>query len=172
MILDVPASLTPLGSPIWVDKSHGQTMWPMTVKVRELNVEQELKAHWRLVSKDDMKPQFSFKDLNPQGGAVLRDLEFVVQSDPLRDRQCARLDLAVSGSFFKNTTDPDLFAFTREDDEDNSDLAVVSWLIFEGPGQTNTSDLDKAHIVSSCPTVDAPATPATAPMMDMTEMTP
>jgi hypothetical protein len=163
MILDAPGTLTPLGKPIWVDKSHGQSMWPMNVRVRELNVEQELKAHWRLVNKDDMEPQFFPHDLIPQGGAVLRDLEFVVQSDPLRDRQCARLDLAVSGSFFRNTSDPHLFALTREDDEDNSDLAVVSWLIFEGPGQTNTSDLDKAHIVSSCPTVDAPAAPPTAP---------
>jgi hypothetical protein len=171
MILDEPFTPTPLGSPIWVDKSHGQSMWPMKVRVRELNVEQELRFHWRLVSKDDMMPQFFDRPLDPQGDAVLRDLEFVVQSDPLRDRQCARLDLAVSGSFFKNTSDPGLFAFTREDDVDNSDLAVVSWLIFEGPGQTNTSDLDKAHIVSSCPTVDAPATPATAPMMDM-ETTP
>jgi hypothetical protein len=150
MILDAPHSLAPIGSQVWIDKA-AQPSWEMSVRVRELNLGQELKAHWRLVNKDDPKPLFSERKL-PEGDSELRDLEFTVQSDSLRDGECARLDLAVSGSFSKHIDDPKWFDQPNNDHDD--DLDTASWWIFEGEGPTKTSDADKARILSSCITDD------------------
>jgi hypothetical protein len=147
MIVAAP-STPPINSVIWINKSE-QSMWSMAVKVRELNVTQELGVHWRLVNKDDMTPPFFSADLLPQGDQALRDLPFDVQSDTLRDNECARLDLAVSGSFIKRS-DPGLFAETKNDE--NTDIAQASWWIWEGLGQADTSMTEKAHIAASCPT--------------------
>jgi len=152
MIVDTPSTLTPVGSQIWIDKSS-MTMFSMDVKIRELNVSQTLTVHWRLATKDDPNPRFTSVVLKPQGDMVLRDFPFTVQTDPLHEHECAQLQLAVSGSFFPNREDPKYFDIPNDDDD--SDIAEATWLVLEGKGQAMTSDADKAHLLSSCATVEA-----------------
>jgi hypothetical protein len=163
MIVDAPNTDTPIGSVIWIDKST-MTMFTMAVKVRELNVTQTLQVHFRLATKDDMNPRFTAQDLIPQGGMPLRDLMFQVQTDPLHEHECAQLQVAVSGSFI-HSDNPSYFDISRSDD--NADVAEANWWIWEGKGQAQTTDLDKAHLLSSCATMETKLTQTMPMMMDM-----
>src|SRR5258705_531008 len=81
MIVDTPSEETPIGRILWVHKATS-SMVTFSVKVRDPNVTQALKAHWRLVSKDDPTPQFDSKDVSITGD-VVRDLTFELQTSPL-----------------------------------------------------------------------------------------
>lgn len=156
-ILDAPGNGPKQGQIIWIDKSV-TTMWRMTVRVRDENVDQDLIAHWRLVSKDEDMPEFQKKKLaGAPGGPLIRQLDFDVQADTLHDGQCDRLELAVSGSFFDSDLKSAPKYFLETNGEDDSDLATTSWIIWEGKGQ-NQADL--MHIGASCPTNESLLMPA------------
>jgi hypothetical protein len=145
MIVDTPSEETPIGHILWVNKATS-SMVTLSVKVRDPNVTQALKAHWRLVSKDAPTPPFDFKDVAVTGDLV-RDLTFELQTSPLGDGQCARLELVVSGSF-KTETGPQNFDQTRTE----GDIDSAEWLIWEGEGPNKTSAAEQARLLSSCPT--------------------
>jgi hypothetical protein len=164
MIIDVPSPLAEIGEIVWIDKS-ARTMVPLPVKVREANISEPLEARWRLVSKDDPQPLFDWQPV-AQTGEELRDLTIDLETDRLHDGECARLDLAVSGSFKQRH---EAIYFKVTDSEDDTDLDVVKWWIWEGRGQALTSTEERSRIAASCPTNEKELTPLTqAPPMETT----
>jgi hypothetical protein len=128
---------------IWIDTTQ-RPMWTMVVKIRDENVLQPLMARWRLVKIGDLRTPFKQSDI-PPSGVPERDLTFSVGSDRLLPSTCDRLDLAVSGEFYKpdETADPKYF----DDPRTTDDLAEVSWLVFEGSGEA----ADAKRLLDSCP---------------------
>jgi hypothetical protein len=149
IIQDDPNSIAKIGSTIWLDSEKSQN-WTFSVQVRDEDTEQVLDARWRLVNEDEPMPAFNPL---PQllAGMLVRPLEFTVTSPQLSDGRCHHLELAVSGSFFKDRTgkdrtDPFYFAeVTLEDD-----LALAYWTIWEGEGINATTDDEKVRLVDSC----------------------
>ena len=163
MIFDGPSSVAKIGQTVWIDKAS-RTMLQLQVKVRDENVNEPLQARWRLVSKGDPVPQFESKDI-PVSGEVVRDLAFDVQTGPLRDGECARIELVVSGSFGKKTNG---LYFADTTSEDDSDIDYAFWNIWEGEGQSRTSPEELGRLAASCPTNEMLLTPVTpAPMMEV-----
>jgi hypothetical protein len=165
MIFDAPFPVAKIGDWLWIDKS-ARTMFELRVKVREPNVNEPLLARWRVVSKNDPEPPFDQKEVARTGEEV-RDLAIDVQTDVLHDGECALLELAVSGSF-EERRDPQFFASTNS--EDDRDLAIVMWTIWEGEGPPRTTPEEKARLITSCPSNEklllTPLTPA--PPMETT----
>jgi len=147
VIVDAPASKTPIGSIVWLDK-HTQPSWKFVVKIRDENSAQELKAHYRVVSEDDAMPPFESPPV-PADDAELRDLELTVKSETLRDGECHQLQLAVSPWFFDSTL-PGLFDFVPPGRE--ASVARASWTLWEGPGDMLATDWER--LARSCRAID------------------
>jgi hypothetical protein len=152
-----PVILSKAGEPaigriVWIDKSM-QSQWLLKAQVRDENVEQELEAHWRIVTEDEPLPEFQSRPVEVADQPV-RDLEIYVGTDGLLDYRCHRFELAVSGSFlpFIGRSSFDRVAL---DDED--DVAYAVWWIWEGEGEALTPDDRKVAISNSCPTEDVRA---------------
>jgi hypothetical protein len=148
---DFPPSIVsgdpPIGRIIWINKLLFAQGWTMKATIVDQNVDQLLKARYRLVQVGEPAPIFEEITVPmPMAGDSKRDLSFTVQSDRLLTSRCDRLDLAVSGSF-PNNMRPDQFDFSRVED----DIAEASWTIWEGLGDVETSKLDKQMIADTCP---------------------
>lgn len=161
-ILDEPGTATPIGSIFWIDKTSTPE-FGLKVRVRDQNVGQALRAHWRVVKEGDSSPLFDTAEIPPAAGEPNRDLEFTVQSDGLQPGKCHHLELAVSGSFLdpkdRRADDPRFFDFTSNID----DLALASWWVWEGTGGAQT---DKTRLLDSCHAIEAllkPSVPAMGP---------
>jgi hypothetical protein len=161
MIIDVPGAAHAIGHPFWIDKS-ARTMVSLPVNVREANVSEPLQARWRLVSKDDPQPMFAEQAVTVTG-EELRALRIDLETNRLQDGECARLELAVSGSF-KPRHEPIYFKVTES--EDDRDLDTVSWQIWEGPGLALTSTVERSRLAASCPSDETELTPLT-PVLPM-----
>jgi hypothetical protein len=159
VIVDAPGTKTPIGSPVWLDKSE-QPAWTFPVRVRDENVVQELTAHYRVVTEDEEFPTFESVPV-PPSGMELRDLTLTVKSESLRDGECHRLQLAVSAAFF-NGTRPVFFDAVPPGRE--LDVAYASWLLWEGPGSMLATDLGR--LAQTCGAIEdllAPTVVGSAP---------
>jgi hypothetical protein len=136
-ILNSPTFKIEIGDTFLVDKT--QMMWTMQVVVREKDPDRELRAHYRVVEPTTkVEPPFETVVV-PSGGPnpELRDLTFTVSTERLSPGQCHRLELAVSGHFFKNDKDPtmDVSApgfFNFVDPNFADDLDIAKWTVYEG----------------------------------------
>ena len=111
------------------------------VRIRDLNVDQELTGHVRLVKEPNEAPMFEPLVIQ-RGDKPERTLQITVPTNSLTEFRCARLDLAVSGSF--NRVQDGAFETIPAG---SNDLAEAMCWIFEG-------DLDApraAEIAPSCP---------------------
>ena len=149
VIVDVPSSKTPIGSIVWLDKD-AQPFWEFKVRVRDENLSQTLKAHYRVVTEDNALPDFVERVL-PATDTVLRDLDFPVMSESLRDGECHHLQLVVSGAFF-DLLRPELFDIVQPGRE--ADIAYASWWLWEGPGDMLATDPDKARLAQTCGAIE------------------
>ena len=149
VIVDAPSTKTRIGDIVWLDSS-AMSMWPFTVKVREGSREQNLVAHYRVVTEENKAPRFE-TDFVPPGDDPLRDLEFFVKSESLQTGECHRLELAVSAAFFTGQA-PVFFDAVPPGRE--AEVAYASWWLWEGPGDALTTDPEKARIAQSCPAVE------------------
>jgi hypothetical protein len=149
IIQDDPASIAKIGSIIWLDSQNPQS-WTFSVQVRDEDIDQVLDARWRLVRQGEPLPPFT--RLQPfQAGPLAPPLQITVESTKLSDGECHHLELAVSGSFWKDMlgmdrTDPLYFAEVTVED----DLALASWWIWEGEGNTETNDDEWKRLAKSC----------------------
>jgi hypothetical protein len=151
IIQDDPTSI-PINSIVWLDSENPQS-WSFSVLVRDEDTEQELDARWRLVKQGEPTPAFTPLDpLLP--GELPRTLEIRLSSLQLSDGECHHLELAVSGHFWKDPrtgmhlTEPLFFSEVTPDFAD--DLALASWWIWEGEGNTQTTNDEKARLNDSC----------------------
>jgi hypothetical protein len=135
-----------IGSIIWIDKS-ALPQWMLRVQVRDENVEQSLEAHFRIRRQIEMYPRFDSLPVPSATGTPLRDLDIFVDTAGLRDYECHRLELVVSGSFIAGLTTPEDFQFVMS--EDQSDIAFASWWIWEGEGR-DTPDANRLAVLESC----------------------
>ncbi len=151
VILDAPNPVAPIGEHIWIDSSV-TAMWPLDVRVRDENINQELIAHWRVLGEGETLEDFDQVILAP--GLLVRDLQISVNSARSLDRgSCHRLELAVSGSFFKNQKRREVFDVRPDDAQEDIDTAV--WWIWEGRGEMLTDDQQKARLIDSCNAIEA-----------------
>ena len=147
-ILNKPGFEPKIGGLIWIDKSK-LTEWPMQVQIRDENVRQDLVGHWRIKRLRDegmFEPRFDIAPV-PIGDEPVRDFPFNVQTDDLREGECHRLELAVSGSFFINNA-PRYFDEVPAGRED--DFAYAWWWIWEGDGDNNTSPDEAKALLDTC----------------------
>lgn len=160
VLLD-PLSREFLGGIVWLSPEE-PTSWTFSMRVWDEDVTQNLQAHWRIVKKDVPVPEFEKPTIElPATGAVVRELQIVLQSSQLTGGPCHRIEVAVSGSFYQGEgrDDPEYFALTRVDD----DLSVGSWTIWRGEPDFVT-DGDALAIFESCPTINNLfATPTSTP---------
>jgi hypothetical protein len=151
-IQDDPDGIAKISDTLWLDSENAQS-WEFSVLVRDEDTEQVLDARWRLVKQNEPLPAFN-RLLDPlPAGMLVRRLRFVVGSTQLSDGECHKLELAVSGHFFKNRmgmdrTEPFLFAEVTDGFED--DLAMAAWWIWEGKGNNQTTDVDVGRLGKSC----------------------
>ncbi len=163
-VLMDPLSREFLGGYVWLSAGE-PTSWTFSMRVWDEDVTQDLQAHWRIVKKDVPVPEFEKPTIElPATGAVVRELQIVLQSSQLTVDACHRIEVAVSGSFYQGEgrQGPGYFALARVDD----DLGVGSWTIWEGePGLV--TDEQALAIFKSCPTVNGlfatPTPPPSAP---------
>lgn len=160
MILDAPATDTPIGTTLWVNKAT-RTEVRLPVQVREDNLTEPLDAHWRVLSAGNDAPPFEVLPLPL--GQLLRDLDVVVQTSSLHMGECHRVELAVSGHFFPNTK-PAFFDLAPSDDE----VAHASWTIWEGRGDSQATPEEKAKLIDSCNAIEALLMPATSTSTQVT----
>jgi hypothetical protein len=131
-----------VGDIINLTKSGYPTGYTFDVRIRDLNVEQELQAHVRLVKEPGERPS-DFERLTVQrGDKAERTLQITVPTNSLLEFSCARLDLAVSGSF--NRFQEGGFETIEAG---SNDLAKALWWIFEGDLEAPRA----AEIAASCP---------------------
>lgn len=137
-----------IGRIFWIDNSV-QSQFELKVQVRDENVEQPLEAHVRIQHQDEMAPAWAPPIAVPPAalGNPVRDLNIFIDTEGLQPYTCHLLELVVSGSFFPDVTEPELFQYVLPEDRD--DLAFASWLIWEGEGPS-TLPADKLHIIESC----------------------
>lgn len=148
VIVDAPASKTPIGRIVWLDKS-AQPSWDFVVKVRDENLSQELDAHYRVVTQDNDFPPFDSVELPGGGDSEERELMLRVKSESLRVGECHRLELAVSAAFLGGTK-PVFFDEVLPGRED--DRAYASWTLWEGPGSMLATDLTR--LAQSCRAIE------------------
>jgi hypothetical protein len=165
IIQDDPTSIAKIGSIVWLDSEKPQT-WTFSVQVRDEDIDQVLDARWRLVKEGESTPPFTSLDPLP-GGRPLRQVQVRLLSTQLSDGRCHHLELAVSGNFWKDAqgmerTEPWLFAEVMGEFPD--DIALASWWIWEGEGNTQTTVDEKARLLDSCNAKElAPPSPVEAP---------
>jgi hypothetical protein len=138
----------PIGSIVWID--NVQPEWRFQVSVRNEEVDEELKARWRVVHQDETEPMFVERLVTLSAEGELRELEVVVNTANLIENRCHQLDLVVSGSFPALAMTPMNFDTVLMGDED--DVARARWMIWEGQGQATTPSEQLADIARSCPT--------------------
>jgi hypothetical protein len=131
-----------LGDNINLSKAVYPISYPFEVRVRDLNVDQDLQAHVRLVKEPGDRPMNFERPLVPRGDRAERTVTIQVPTNSLTPFRCARLDLVVSGSF--NRFQDGGFETIPTG---SNDIARAMWWIYEG-------DLDApeaAFIAASCP---------------------
>lgn len=145
-VAEQPARLQ-VGEIKYVDNRQAAS-WPFTLRIRDVDVTQDLEARWRIVTVGDDMPMRAPTIFLPATGEVTRDFDIIIESTRLRTDNCHRVEIAVSGSFDKPFEgDPeDLTEFT--DRSDREDLALFSFWIWEGERASN----DPAKIVDTCVT--------------------
>jgi len=148
VILDAPSPTAPIGSHVWIDSSADVKTWPLSVRVRDKNINQPLVAHWRVVADAERKDP-SFEPLNLPPGLLVRDLKILVQTEALELGTCHKLELVVSGSFFKKV-DPAYFEAVPDGAED--DVAKAVWWLLEG--DMHASAEEKARLIDTCNAVN------------------
>jgi hypothetical protein len=153
VLLTAPGERAYLGSNVWIDRT-ARPQWDLRLKVRDENVDQDLTAHYRIVHEGEISPPFDSIDVPARpDGAVLRDLLVTVQTEILNQRECHRLEVAVSGSFFPEDRN-DQPAFFDAVDGPEDDIFVGVWWIWEGRGEMQTSPEDKARLIDSCNAIE------------------
>ena len=148
VILDAPPPTAPIGDHVWIDSSADVKTWRLDVRVRDENITQPLVAHWRVVA-DAGRKDPSFEHLNLSPGLLVRDLPIFVQTEALELGTCHKLELVVSGSFFKKL-DPAYFEAVPDGAED--DVAKAVWWLLEG--DMHASAEEKARLIDTCNAVN------------------
>lgn len=170
-----PTSAGPqIGSIVWLDAGQSPREWEFAAMVIELDEQRPLTARWRILRRgaDRSNPPMYTELPLLEAGTRLRRVRIKISSNELTIGECHHLELAVSGSFVDQDTQPwrefaPRFLFTVLDPGGQDDLATASWWIWEGQSSTRT-DEEKARLVESCSTQDA--MPTTGAMMMMQEV--
>lgn len=131
------------GEIIWADKNANPD-FTFRARVRDEDVGQELKVHWRLVTSTDKVPVFAVIEL-PEG-SLTREFPMFVPAGQLRESECHKLEVAVSAHF--GNEDQPVF-FGRAPDPFKEDVARGTWWLWEGDGELIALDQAK-QIVESC----------------------
>lgn len=147
VILDKPRTSAPIGGVIWIDLDSDQNEWSFDVDVRDENVDEELFARVRIQTQDNRFPDYGPDQVVQRTGRAMRELTITIPKGALRKGECHRLQLAVSGSFITRPG-PEYFGATRLAD----DLALASWMIWEGKGPLQVSQEQALELVESCRT--------------------
>jgi hypothetical protein len=154
-IIDVPGTEIPIGAIFWVDlEGHIQNEWSLPVRIRDDNVEQTLKARYRILREGDPLPAWTESEIAPSGVVTREDYTVTVPYGELRRKECHRVELVVSGSFLRRT-DPRFFDVLNDEGESYGDIARVAWTIWEGKGERDTLDGDKVLLINSCAAIES-----------------
>lgn len=133
------------GDLIYADKDE-RTSWPFALRVRDIDIAQDLEVHWRVVTQgSDLRRRTIAL---PAEGSALRDFELIVNPTDLSFDYCHRVDVAVSGSFNKPFDDEPEDPFDFNGRTDFYDLVELSFYIWEGDPSAN----DPIKLVETCPT--------------------
>ena len=136
MIWTRRATATPIGDIIWIDKADAADVADVGQGSR---AERRAGAQSALAPRQQGRPDAAVpcKDILPSRRCrAARSRCSRCRADPLRDGQCARLDLAVSGSFFNDTkTGPDYFDRHATTTIANSTAPIVVDLGGQGPDE-------------------------------------
>jgi hypothetical protein len=149
-----------LGEIVFLDKNGGEPGWKFTFRVRDADIEQELRANWRILrnvinlnQSPQVNEQREMTDV-PLSGTDTRTFDIDVNPGQLAYDNCHRIEIAVSGSF----RDP--FPgqpFLDLDSDDRADLAQFSFWVWEGEPTAAAA----AKLVDTCAArVYQPAVPS------------
>ena len=113
------------------------------------NVTEPLEARLRVRTHLNRTPQYKPEQVVQVTGDVDREFTVRFEMGDIKDGECHELQLAVSGSFLhRDPPNPGLFDIT----DDADDLALASWLIWEGKESDadNVPDQQAGAIVNTC----------------------
>lgn len=144
VILDALRPVARIGTHVWIDSSADIKTWPLDVRVHDENILQPLVAHWRVVA-DDTRKDPSFEEVKLPKGQLVRDLRILVQTEALELGTCHKLELVVSGSFFKKLDPP---YFEAVPDGAEADVAKAVWWLLEGDMRAGAEE--KARLIDTC----------------------
>ena len=140
---DAPGGV-PIGSTVWIDLGAAMNEWEFPVQVRDDNVEQTLFARHRVRTEDNPTPAWTEVELAPSGVPVREHKVELFRGD-IEQGRCHQVELVVSGGFFGRDDPPFFDAVLSVED-----IARASWTIWEGKGERETSEAEKALLVDSC----------------------
>jgi hypothetical protein len=142
-----------IGSIVWLDADPSPREWEFAIVVIEEDVARPLEARWRLVTRAESTPAYTRLPAL-EGGQRVRPLRIKVSTSQLTP-DCQRLELAVSGSFFRHTASDldDRFGFDVTERGKERDLALATWWIWRGLGNEASAE-QKARLLDRCDDIE------------------
>jgi len=121
--------------------------WTFPLRVRDVDVDQELEMQWRIVTSGPARERKATKVVPADGGQV-REFSITVFRGELVTDGCHRIEVAVSGSFVKPFDDEteDLTRFAEVEIANRFDVALFTFWLWEGEPSAN----DPSKLVETC----------------------
>jgi hypothetical protein len=140
-----------LGQIIFLVKGGDEPDWTFTFRVRDADINQELRVQWRILrnvinlnQRMEVNEQRAAQTV-PVSGTDTRDFDIKVRRDQLEFDNCHRIEIGVSGSF-EEALPGEEKAFLERDDDDRADIAQFSFWVWEGDPTAPAS----AKLVETC----------------------